>query len=49
MLDAYRRRAQDGDAAALQPLANACLRAAAFTWAVRRDAFAVRKLWGEAA
>ena len=48
MLAVYRRQAAT-DAAALQPLANACWRAASFEWALYRDAETVRRLWGEAA
>ncbi len=33
----------------IQPLANACWRAACFEWALYRDAETVRRLWGEAA
>lgn len=48
MLAVYRRQAAT-DAGALQPLANACWRAACFEWALYRDAETVRRLWGEAA
>jgi hypothetical protein len=48
MLGVYRRRAAH-DAGALQPLANACWRAASFEWALYGDAATVRRLWGEAA
>src|SRR5829696_8183485 len=48
MLAVYRRQAAH-DAGALQPLANACWRAACFEWALYRDAGTVRRLWGEAA
>ena len=48
MLVVYRRQAMH-DAGALQPLANACWRAASFEWALYRDAETVRRLWGEAA
>ena len=48
MLAVYRRQAAH-DASALQPLANACWRAASFEWALYGDADTVRRLWGEAA
>jgi hypothetical protein len=48
MLAVYRRQSAH-DASALQPLANACWRAACFEWALYRDAETVRRLWGEAA
>jgi hypothetical protein len=48
MLAVYRRQAAH-DASAIQPLANACWRAACFEWALYRDAETVRRLWGEAA
>jgi hypothetical protein len=48
MLAVYRRQSAH-DPAALQPLANACWRAASFEWALYRDAETVRRLWGEAA
>lgn len=48
MLAVYRRQSAH-DARALQPLANACWRAACFEWALYRDAETVRRLWGEAA
>jgi hypothetical protein len=48
MLAVYRRQSAH-DAGALQPLANACWRAACFEWALYRDAETVRRLWGEAA
>ncbi|HEV2801915.1 MAG TPA: hypothetical protein VGW12_15670 [Pyrinomonadaceae bacterium] len=48
MLSEYRRGAVQ-DAALLQPLANACWRAAAFEWQLYADADTVRRLWGEAA
>ncbi len=48
MVTLYRRQASH-DAAALQPLANACWRAACFEWALYREAETVRRLWGEAA
>jgi hypothetical protein len=48
MLAIYRRAAPN-DARLLQPLANACWRAANFEWALYRDAETVRRLWGEGA
>src|ERR671916_778996 len=48
MLAVYRRQAAT-DASALQPLANACWRAASFEWALYGDSDTVRRLWGEAA
>jgi len=48
MLAVYRRESAR-DAGLLQPLSNACLRAAAFEWALSRDPEAVRQLWAEAA
>ncbi len=48
MVALYRRQASH-DAAALQPLANACWRAACFEWALYGEAETVRRLWGEAA
>jgi len=48
MLGVYRRQSAH-DPAALQPLANACWRAACFEWTLYRDAETVRRLWGEAA
>ena len=48
MVGVYRRQAAH-DGGALQPLANACWRAACFEWALYRDAETVRRLWGEAA
>jgi hypothetical protein len=48
MAAVYRRQSAH-DAAALQPLANACWRAASFEWALYRDPETVRRLWGEAA
>lgn len=48
MLAVYRRRAPQ-DAALLQPLANACRRAAAFDWALSGEAGGVRELWAEGA
>jgi|GEM_PF-3470146 len=43
------RLAAPRDGSLLQPLANACWRAACFEWRLRRDAEAVRRLLGEAA
>jgi hypothetical protein len=48
MLDLYRKRAAS-DGSLLQPLANACWRAAAFEWQTHQDAEAVLSLWEEAA
>jgi hypothetical protein len=48
MVGVYRRQSAH-DAGAIQPLANACRRAACFEWALYRDAETVRRLWGEAA
>jgi hypothetical protein len=48
MLELYRQGAA-GDGALLQPLANACWRAAAFEWRLHEDVPAVRSLWEEAA
>ena len=48
MLGVYRRQSAH-DGGAIQPLANACWRAASFEWALYRDAETVRRLWGEAA
>lgn len=48
MLALYRGKAAQ-DASLLQPLANACWRAACFEWGLNRDADAVRRLWAEAA
>jgi hypothetical protein len=48
MLAEYRRGAVN-DGSLLQPLANACLRAASFEWRLYRDAETVRRLWGESA
>src|SRR5215208_5916477 len=48
MLSVYRRQSAH-DPASLQPLANACWRAASFEWALYGDAETVRRLWGEAA
>lgn len=48
MLGVYRRQSAH-DAAALQPLSNACWRAACFEWALYRDAETARRMWGEAA
>ncbi|HVF55392.1 MAG TPA: hypothetical protein VM934_04530 [Pyrinomonadaceae bacterium] len=49
MLATYRRAVSQGDAALLQPLANACWRAGAFEWALYGDPATARRLWGEAA
>ena len=49
MREAYRRGASPHNLSLLQPFANACWRAAAFEWALYRDAATVRQLWGEAA
>jgi hypothetical protein len=43
------RRSSESDADLLQPLANSCVRAAAFEWELTHDPRAVRRLWGEAA
>lgn len=43
------RRAATHDASLLEPLANACRRAAAFEWKLYGDAETVRRLWGESA
>lgn len=48
MIEFYRRESAS-DGGLIQPLANACWRAASFAWAAHRDAAAVRRLWGEAA
>ena len=48
MLEVYRRKAAR-DPSLLQPLANACRRAASFEWAVSADRHTVRRLWGEGA
>ncbi len=48
MISIYRRDAQN-DGGLLQPLANACRRAASFEWILFRDVNAVRRLWAEAA
>lgn len=48
MRELYRKGAASDDAL-LQPLANACWRAAAFEWQVHEDATAARSLWEEAA
>ena len=48
MLAVYRRQSAH-DASAIQPLANACWRAACFEWALYGDAETARRLWGEAA
>ena len=48
MLAEYRRGAAT-DGALLQPLANACWRAAAFEWQLYAEAETVRRLWSESA
>jgi hypothetical protein len=48
MLAEYRRGVSN-DGALLQPLANACWRAAAFEWQLYADVETVRRLWGESA
>jgi hypothetical protein len=48
MLDLY-RRGSVSDGGLLQPLANACWRAAAFDWRVNEDTGSIRRLWEEAA
>lgn len=48
MLAEYRRGAAH-DGALLQPLANACWRAASFEWRLYANAETVRQLWGESA
>lgn len=48
MLAEYRRGAAH-DGALLQPLANACWRAASFEWQLYANAETVRQLWGESA
>lgn len=48
MLAEYRRGVMS-DGALLQPLANACWRAAAFEWQLYTDVETVRRLWGESA
>jgi hypothetical protein len=48
MLAIYRVQAAS-DAASIQPLANACWRAASFEWVISRDRTAVRALWAEGA
>jgi hypothetical protein len=48
MLDIYRRESPR-DAGLLQPLANACWRAASFEYALTRDVENVRRLWAEGA
>lgn len=48
MLAQYRQTAPR-DAALLQPLANACWRAASFEWKLYQDAETTRRLWGESA
>lgn len=48
MLDLYRRRSAS-DGGLLQPLANACWRAASFEWRLHEDPDSTRQLWLEAA
>jgi hypothetical protein len=48
MLDLY-RRGSAGDGGLLEPLANACWRAAAFDWRLHEDTGSIRRLWEEAA
>jgi hypothetical protein len=48
MLDLYRRRSPS-DGGLLQPLANACWRAASFDWRLHEDPDSTRRLWLEAA
>jgi len=48
MLDLY-RRGSTSDGGLLQPLANACWRAAAFDWRVHENDGSIRRLWDEAA
>jgi hypothetical protein len=48
MLELYRKSVAN-DGALLQPLANACWRAASFEWRLYEDATAVCSLWKEAA
>src|SRR5262245_8729548 len=48
MLATYRVQATR-DAGSIQPLANACWRAASFHWVISRDRDAVRDLWAEGA
>lgn len=48
MLELY-RRGSASDGGLLQPLANACWRAAAFDWRVNEDTGSIRRLWEEAA
>lgn len=48
MLDLYRRQSAS-DGALLQPLANACWRAASFDWRLHEDPDSTRHLWLEAA
>jgi hypothetical protein len=48
MLDLY-RRGSASDGGLLEPLANACWRAAAFDWRLHEDSGAIRRLWEEAA
>lgn len=48
MLDLYRQQSAS-DGGLLQPLANACWRAAAFDWRLNEDPDSIRRLWTEAA
>ncbi len=48
MLGVYRARVSS-DGSLLQPLANACWRAASFEWGLYKNAVAVRHLWSEGA
>jgi len=48
MLELYRRGSAN-DGGLLEPLANACWRAAAFDWALHEDSGSIRRLWEEAA
>lgn len=48
MLETYRSRVAN-DATQLQPLANACWRAASFEWTLHKEVETVRRLWTEAA
>ncbi len=48
MLDLYRRRSAS-DGGLLEPLANACWRAAAFDWRLHEEPSSIRRLWDEAA
>src|SRR5260370_22998608 len=48
MIELYRKSVET-DAGLLQPLANACWRAAAFEWRLNEDAATIRRLLTEAA